>query len=146
MRGKRSYGRRMTHSDNKLIFEHNFDGPMKIQFDDDSLRIDSLSFSGEHNQSCCERVYADFSVFKWYEEALNNLGIVRIEVKAVEDMGLVFFFYEKASYCDHHRIGVLVNCYNEQNGYYSNELTLVITKEGSEQRIDVSKVVYDKIS
>lgn len=133
-------------TENKLIFEHNFDeGAVKVSVDGDTLKIGDLAIEADHDQDCCESVYADLSVFDLYAKELANLGIHRLEIKAVEDVGLLFFFYDKPGYSEPRRVGVLVNCYNEQNGYYSSNLELVIRKDGSEQKIDVSEVVYDMI-
>ena len=132
--------------ENILIFEHTFDNAaQKVSFDENTLKIGSLVFKSEHDQDCCENVYADFSVFKWHASDLMEMGIKRLEIKAVEDMGLVFFFYENQEWGDPRRVGVLVNCYNSQNGYYSSSLSLVICNGDKEQKIDVSEVVYNVI-
>jgi hypothetical protein len=132
-------------TENTLIFERSFDQPVAVQKTaDDVVQIGDLVISYRHNQDCCESVYADFSVF---DSLIKDLGsTTKIEIKAVEDSGILFFFYDgSSSYGDPRRIGVLVNCYNSQNGYYSSDLYLTIRNGDVKTEIDVSAVVYDVI-
>jgi len=129
-------------TENKLIFEHEFSKGTRISFDDGCLTIGNMKITSKHEQDCCENVYAEFSVFEHYAESINGMGISKMEIKAVEDMGVVFFFYGNG---DDTHIGVLVNCYNIQNGYYSSDLSLIIKIDGNEQEIGISEVVYDII-
>mgnify|MGYP003393157632 CR=1 FL=1 len=133
----------MANSENTLIFTHEFDGAVKVSVEDQIVKIGDLTIEAHHSSDCCEYVYADFSPLELQESELNNFCIKRIEIKAVEEMGLIFFFYQDGGAPD--RMGLLVNCYNEQNGYYSSNLSLLIKHNKSEQRIDVSNVVYDRI-
>lgn len=130
---------------NVLIFSHEFKETVGIVLNGDSIQVGELKISYLHDQSCCESVYADFAVFDYYLKDLREMGIRKLEIKAVEDMGLVFFFYDASKYGDPNRIGVLVNCYNEQNGYYSDELQLEILQGSTKHTIDISQVVYNKI-
>lgn len=81
--------------------------------------------SSEHNDDCCEQVYADFQNMQvmgqreknyvdsneldFFENILDS--IVPIE-------GLGFYLVSKQGIC------LLVSCYNVQNGYYSDYLEL----------------------
>lgn len=136
----------MSISENTLVFTHLFDEPVKMSIEGDRLTIGSLVIEAEHEQDFCEHVYADFTVFESYTRGLNASGVCKLEIKAVEDMGLLFFFYGvEYLYGEPKRTGVLVNCYNEQNGYYSSDLSLVITNGEKKEVIDVSNVVYDMV-
>src|SRR4051794_14224088 len=131
--------------ENTLIFERTFDEAAVISLKGGLLTVGDITITDEHEQDCCERVYADFSAFEHHLKQLNAMGVRRLEIKAVQGTGLVFFFYQHSDYSEPNRVGVLVNCYNEQNGYYSSNLQLVIRIGKSEQKIDVSEVVYDRI-
>lgn len=77
-----------------------------IEFSDGSVLVDL------HEQDCCESVYADFSNLDSDVMSYNFKGAIRLE-KAREGFkfgdGRRWFF---------------VPCYNEQNGYYSDNLSI----------------------
>ena len=81
-------------TENKLIFKHSFNERARVSLVGDTLEVGSLAVGYYHNQDCCENVYADFSAFEHHLKDINELGVLRLEIKAVEDMGIVFFFYE----------------------------------------------------
>lgn len=121
---------------------------MKItKIDEKTIKFDD-GFSGktlewEHEQDCCEDVYADFSALKAYnispktgeplsiydvdfEETILNL------IVPVEDEGFSLVSKKGEKF--------FVPCHNEQNGYYSDDLFLILTDayDGDSERIDVS--------
>ena len=67
------------------------------------------------------------------DTGFENQEFRDIEIDFVEDVGF--------------RInGYTVHCYNAQNGYYSSDLSLIITKNGEQvAEIDVSGYVEDQI-
>jgi hypothetical protein len=95
---------------NKLLFEYEFDNEFNVvKCSDDYIEFDNgLKFEFFHDQDCCEYVWADAENFK-----LNNLSRILI-VKQVAGMGVLIN-------------DVLVNCYNDQNGYYSSWLQMKIS-------------------
>lgn len=110
---------------------------------------DDITLSTHHDQDCCEHVYGDFSIFKYHETQLagnermaSGAKLKEIVIKAVADTGILvcFEFYgdswEK----------VLVPCYNYQNGYYSSQLSMKITKGKAVTEVDVSGAVEDHIN
>lgn len=64
-----------------------------------------------HDQVCCETVYADFSALK--DQGILNIEIDNINIELVENAGFKLN-------------GYFIPCYNEQNGYYSSDLELII--------------------
>ncbi len=101
-----------------------------------------------HEQDCCENVYADFPVLRNYnvstvtgksidireidfEENLDNL------IQGIEGQGfnMVSKIEEK----------FFVPCYNEQNGYYSSNLKLILKKQQCQENMNIMEFVEDKI-
>jgi len=115
---------------NKLITKIDFKIPREpsISLSDEILIISEVSFSWSHEQECCENVFADFSNALEFKEQIKKLGkITQIEVKNVEEMGFIIF----VSNGDGLREGILINCYNQQNGYYSSNLDITIYNKGN---------------
>lgn len=115
-----------------------------ISYDDDQFKIGNLSISTHHDQDCCESVRGEFSVFKHYvDEILKMKKIDNIRIKGVEGEGFVIFLesgYDSYSSYYENKVGVFVPCYNEQNGYYSDKLELIIS-----ELIDVNTLSVIKI-
>jgi len=115
---------------------------LMITFEDDTF----LNLESSHDQDCCENVYADFSVIKYYKKQIikddwcGTKDIVSLDIKFVEDMGMLLVF--RGKYSD---VKVFIACYNEQNGYYSSELTLTINNNGNKEVVDISRCVEDYI-
>lgn len=86
-----------------------------------------------HWQECCEYVYADFDNIE-LEKAINEKTLFkRISIKPVKGIGFLLN-------------NILINCYNDQNGYYNTDLNLhVINGKGKILiDIDLSKNHQDK--
>jgi hypothetical protein len=129
--------------ENKLLVSIKFDTPRKaeVSFNDNELIISGVKFEDYHSQDCCESVYADFKQVEYYKKQIEDLKeIKKMEIKDVEDTGFIIFIY----YGYDNRLGVLINCYNSQNGYYSDNLELIIT-DGEKKigKFNISK--YDNI-
>jgi len=104
------------------IIEINEDG---IKFDDGTTIID------EHRQDCCEHVYADWKQLK--DTGFLGKEIEEIKIEGVEDLGFRINQY-------------FVPCYNEQNGYYGDDLILIIKYPNKTKKtIDITSFVEDKI-
>lgn len=119
-----------------------------IKIDEDRIEFDNgYTLTYYHNQDCCENVYADFknmqvnnliitekidvSKYEFSEELLDN-------IECIKDVG--FNLITKDG------IKILVSCYNSQNGYYSSDLELILTKNnGVSERKDISDCVHDDI-
>lgn len=92
--------------------------------------------TSEHDQDCCELVFADFENMQVMGEREKNyvnadeldfFENILDSVVPIEDLG--FYLVTKQGIC------LLVSCYNIQNGYYSDELIL---RYGDECK-DISK-------
>jgi len=91
-----------------------------------SLTFDNGSILGyEHEQDCCEQVYADFEnmqiitdVGKNHVDAmdLDFFDDILKSIVPIADLG--FYIVTKQGIC------ILVSCYNNQSGYYSSNLKL----------------------
>lgn len=97
-----------------------------IEFDDGTSIIDN------HMRDCCEVVYADWKSLR--DTDIMQHEFVNRSIVGVKDSGF--------------RLGqYFVPCYNDQNGYYSSNLELIITdRRGNEKIINISDYVADKIN
>ena len=76
-----------------------------------------------HKRSCCERVYPDFKHLKEVDGevggSLFSNGVPEdIQVEVVKDVGFRFGGWQQWFF---------IPCYNVQNGFYSDNLELIIT-------------------
>jgi len=115
---------------------------------EDTIKIsDKVVINFNHDQDCCEHVYADLNYLK---NSLQNPPLANkdsfefdnLVIKSVKEEGVVFFF--SGNLCNgisnlYNRIGFFIPCYNEQNGYYSNDLHLSVTYEGIEHSIELQE-------
>lgn len=121
---------------------------MKIkEIKENSIIFDNgYELEAYHERDCCEEVYSDFDILTTYnvstitgktinikdidfEETLNKL------VKGIEGQGFNLIS----------KIGenFFVPCYNEQKGYYSSNLTLILHKD--KETLDITDFIKDKI-
>jgi|SaaInlV_130m_DNA_2_1039683.scaffolds.fasta_scaffold09341_9 hypothetical protein len=131
--------------ENKIIYNKEFKNKIKdlvikdeeviIEFEDGGVLLESY-----HNQDCCENVYADFSIMKYYKERLVDKELKDLTIKSVKDMGFLLCFN-----CGYDNEKVFIPCYNSQNGYYSSDLELHITEGEVTTKIDISDLVEDDI-
>ena len=94
---------------------------------DDGTRITCY-----HENDCCENVYADFEALK--TTPIMGEDFKKLKIEGVKNTGI--------------RIGkgYLIPCYNQQNGYYSSDLALIIKYPGGlEVEMDISDFVKDDI-
>jgi len=135
---------------NEIIKEIKFKVPsaikVKILNDTDGVELflkqDVIKLEAKHNQDCCERVYADFGILSYYLTENNYLPSLckryaeiytKLIIKKVKEIGILLIFFKNKYY----QQKILIPCYNEQNGYYSNELTLKITHNEKEEEINI---------
>jgi hypothetical protein len=106
---------------------------MKIkEITEDHILFDNgIKITYYHNQDCCENVYADF------RQLLDTTILVedfkRLYMQGIKDTGVRLN-------------GYLIPCYNYQNGYYSSDLTIIVSyPDGRVKEIDASSFVEDHI-
>lgn len=92
-----------------------------------------------HPQDCCENVYAEWNNFDTESDYLPYGSVPTIEetkkyLELVRGNGFRLFYQ-------------FIPCYNEQNGYYSDELYLTIKdrRTGKEEEINITSCNYDMI-
>ncbi|MGL4951018.1 MAG: hypothetical protein ACRC4M_04285 [Mycoplasma sp.] len=110
----------------RIELEHN----MRFKLFEGSVDIGDYEIFDEHFQQCCEDVYADWGCLKgttFCDEDFNY-----IEIENVEDTGFKIN-------------GYFVACYNEQNGYYSDELEIVVERKSTKERVIVMEVDKEDI-
>lgn len=89
---------------------------------------ESVSLGSEHEQDCCENVYADFSGLKYHADEIKGNFSYFLEILAVDGIGFLIILGKKKFF---------IPCYNEQNGYYSSDLSLVINNDGVKTYVDI---------
>ena len=124
---------------------------MKIERINDSGIIfnNGTKLSDYHSQDCCENVYADWEYLKQYNVLPSTGETISIYDIEFDDSITNNIDYEK-------NMGIklisktgdkwFIPCYNEQNGYYSSNLNLIIEFEDKPTiTIDITDYVEDKI-
>lgn len=112
------------------------DNDINIEFEKESMVI-----SYDHDQDCCENVYADFSSVKYHIEKLIDKNVKEIVFKGIEEIGFLICFY--FDWEDSEKI--FVPCYNSQNGYYSDKLALIVKRGEIKKEIDITAFKEDNI-
>lgn len=87
-----------------------------VKTDENFLEFDNGSrIAGTHEADCCEYNYADFDTLD--DIARNTEFTEPLDFEFVEDEGFRFGNKPLKMF--------FVPCYSEQNGYYSNEITIL---------------------
>lgn len=123
---------------------------MKIkQIDEDEIIFDNnYKLKYYHKQDCCENVYADFEMLKNYNVSVKTGKNIKIkEIEFVETLELLIDGVPGAGFNIISIIGekFFIPCYNEQNGYYSSNLELILDKGKTQEIMDISEFVKDDI-
>ncbi len=102
-----------------------------LSFKDKLIFDDGTVIEDEHEQDCCENVYADFNQLEGTDVLEHDFKTLDIE--GVKDSGF--------------RIdGYFIPCYNQQNGYYSGDLSIITTSpDGIKHKVDISEFVKQEI-
>ena len=105
-----------------------------------------------HSQDCCEHVYADFNVLDNYNLSTVTGKTINIrDIDFEERIENLIQPVQNAGFNMVSKIGekFFIPCYNEQNGYYSSDLELILRRLVSfgnvEEKIDISDCVKDEI-
>ena len=123
---------------------------MKIK----EIKEDTITFDNKyeleyyHEQDCCEHVYADFEVLKDYNVSTKTGKTINIkEIDFKENLLELIEGIKGQGFNILSKIGekFFIPYYNEQNGYYSSNLRLILYKNGIEETVDISDYVEDNI-
>lgn len=102
---------------------------------------DAIVLTGTHDQDCCENVYAAWSAIKPYLPQLVG-KYNKLVIKGVSGEGFLLCF--EGNYSTSLQ-KVFIPCYNEQNGYYSDHLDLIVSASGVEHKVSASDYVEERI-
>jgi len=124
---------------------------MKIlEIADDCIKFDNgYELEYYHSQDCCENVYADFEILKTYNLSTKTGEKINIkEIDFEESLDNLIQEIKGTGFNITSKIGekFFIPCYNEQNGYYSSDLELILYKSSKLKEIlDISNCVKDNI-
>lgn len=102
---------------------------MKLEsWNDDEVRFsDGTVVTYDHLQDCCECNWADFSVL----ELAGEFGAAEFDGLGIEPIdGAGFNLVPIRDGEPVAGLSVFVPCYSDQNGCYSDELTIIVTRPG----------------
>jgi hypothetical protein len=99
-----------------------------------------ISLTDYHEQDCCEYVYADWAYTKPFLEQDFEVKVwSKLEVLGLAELGfLLKFSDDRAS-----TMSFTVPCYNDQNGYYSDNLALKIKTDDANTEVDLQNYKKD---
>jgi len=126
---------RLDISEKKINILGVLEEGIKIDFDGE----ESIEIYTKHESDCCENAWGDFDIMKYYEEKIKGKTFDTLIIKGVEDMGFLLCFEKK--YGD--KIKVFIPCYSSNNGYYSDNLSLIIKRGEIKTEIDIRNLHED---
>lgn len=92
---------------------------------------DGSHLFSHHQEDCCENHYADFNYV-----SLNDFEGLLFDVSSLDFIiPIEGYGFRMKAVCEQE---VSIPCYGENNGYYSTNLTLVLSKDGKQQHLDIS--------
>ena len=101
-----------------------------------------------HEQDCCEQVYAEFEILNDYNISTKTGKIINIkDIDFEENLEDLIQGIEEEGFNMISKIGekFFVPCYNSQNGYYSDDLELILEKSKAKETMNISDFVQDDI-
>lgn len=120
-----------------------------VKFEEDKIIFDNgYELESYHDQDCCEWVYADFEVLKTYNVSVKTGKSIKItDIDFCENIIELVQGKEDCGFNMISKIGekFFVPCYNNQDGYYSDKLELILYKKGYKEVMDISDFVKDII-
>ena len=112
-------------------------GTKLTEISDEGINFEDTHISHEHIQDCCEEVYADWNSLK--DQSIMTLEkIIQVDFVMVKNSGIILDLFNQ----DYQKYSFFVPCYNVQNGYYSNDLKLIIQSGHLILRHDVSGATH----
>lgn len=109
--------------------------------DEEITFSDGTKLSYFHDQDCCENVYADFKAI--LDQPIMNMAFDSIFIEGIADFGIVLNVEADGKWSP--KIRNQIPCYNQQNGYYSGNLELIVAHDNFSISCDITKYVKDEI-
>lgn len=99
----------------------------------------------EHQQDCCEEVYADFESIPrevlcngGYQDDIRHVDFEEDIDKLIEEVDGQGFML-----CGKDGTKVLVNCYDIQNGYYSSNLAVILYELNPVKEKEITEMIHE---
>ena len=125
------------------FFRHQFASPVPAK----EFKVQDY-LSDYHAQDCCENVYVDFEDLEIYRDQIDELGfITEFLLSGVKNEWIVMFLYNGTTGItgEPHRLWIFMACRNSQNGYYSDNLELIVkVSESTSHRFDLREMEFIK--
>lgn len=101
-----------------------------------------IAFTYEHEPDCCEVNWADFSVLEVF---YKNEEFDRYEVAPVDGGFVLKLISNHGGAFDYEftKLGIYIPCYSDQNGYYSSDVDIIVTKGESSTKFNIAAELRD---
>jgi len=108
---------------------------IKIKDINDGVGIefsDGTTITDHHDQSCCEKVYADWGQLK--DTNITEEVFKELKITGKKEAGISIN-------------GYFVPCYNDQNGYYGDDLEIIVKRPNKKPvNINISEYTEDQMN
>lgn len=116
------------------------------KWDDEHIWFeDGTTITYEYVQDCYECNYADFSILDIFYQGEEFNGI---KIETIDELGFKLILLESEDWGFPHWTSkkiITIPCYSEQNGFYSTNLTIVITDpDGNKKKYDLECLWVDE--
>lgn len=118
----------------KLVKYHLLDDDCRFIFENEF----NILIAAHHKQDCCEDVYAYFSDLDLHFALLKNNEYNQLKIKPIKDEGFLMIFgliFDEDECEAPFFTKIFIPCYNDQNGYYSANLKLIIKVNSATEQI-----------
>ena len=93
---------------------------------------DGTTITDYHDQDCCEKVYADWEQLK--DTNITEEVFKELKITGKKEAGISIN-------------GYFVPCYNDQNGYYGDDLEIIVKRPNKKPvNIDISEYTKDQMN
>lgn len=111
---------------------------------DQGLTLGDIEINDHHSQDCCEEVYVAWKDNDAHKQEFEDISHLKIE--GIAGYGLkVHLYAERDGWFISPITSFNIPAYNSQNGYYSDQLDLLIKTEGGTIEWDITEFKEDDI-